>query len=183
MSAQTHYNRFIGHDATLFATTLAAAPIEPTLTITARDAPYYFQRIHDLYPSSATGVDPYSDITVNDWRMLTITPAMIDAEGTIEQELLFLIALGLAMRSSGAADVFYIDPRATDLFYDNDGLFRVGASHTVAERMFRGYMRDVVLPGYILSYRHHTEGLPDSIYRPREGAALIQQINEALAEF
>ena len=113
MSAPTHYNRFIGHDASTIAAALAAAPRAPTLTITARDAPYYFQRVGDLYRVPAAGVDPYSDITVNDWLILALTPAMMTPGDTVEQELLFLIALGLAMQVPGAGDVFHVDPQPT----------------------------------------------------------------------
>lgn len=181
-TAPTHYNRFIGHDASTLAAALTAAPRAPTLTITARDTPYYFQRVGDLYKVPAAGVNPYSDITVNNWIILTLTPAMMIPGNTVDQELLFLVALGLAMQVPGAGDVFHVDPRALDMFYDADGLFRVGISHTIPERVFRGYMRDVVIPGYILSYRHHTEGLPPTIYRPHEAMEMIRQLNEALAQ-
>jgi hypothetical protein len=176
MSAATYYNRILGHSATELVNALAhtgtGAGVFP---ITHTDVPYYFLRLHELQ-GDPEDVNPYTDISASGWYSITVAH---DVSGPIEQELLFLSDLGLAMQVGDTGE-YLVNPIVDNLLYGTNGLFHMTDASPTAEENFKEYMRDTVLPGYFLLYRYLRRGLSTEIHLSREAEARMREIMETI---
>ena len=163
----------MGHSATALHAALKPLPVASPLTITAYDPPYYFLRMADisdgdrLQKADALDADPYSEVKVAEgWSAVSVTHEMIDMHPEIEQELLFLCYLGLAMHVR-ASDEYAVSPDADRLLYGDRGIFRADAPPESLEK-FKKYLCDIVGPAYYWRAHYLTSAFPEDIYDTQE---------------
>lgn len=168
-----YYNRFLGHSATALHAALKPLPADNPLTITVYDPPYYFLRVAGLpegdrlQRAEALDTDPYSEVKVAEgWSVISVTHDMIDMHPEIEQELLFLCYLGLAMHVR-ESDEYAVSPEAERLLYGDRGIFRADAPPESLKE-FKKYLRDVVGPAYYWRAHYMTSAFPEDIYDTQE---------------
>lgn len=175
-----YYNRFLGHSASALYAALKPLPIHRTLRVSVYDPPYYFLRVAEfpegdrLQKNDALDADPYSDISVNRWSVVSVTHEMINIHPEIEQELLFLGYLGLAMHLQDS-DEYAVSPDADKLLYGDSGIFRVGATPPESLTAFKKYLRDVVGPAYYWRSHYLTSAFPEDIYDTQEAQWIMEE--------
>lgn len=186
MSEETgYYNRFLGHSATALHANLK--PNSNDLTITVYDPPYYFLRVAGLtegdrlQKSDKLEEDPYSGISVNGWSVIEVTHDLIDMYPEIEQELLFLCYLGLAMHLR-ESDEYVVSPEAERLLYGDSGIFRAGDTPPESLVAFKKYLRDVVGPAYYWRAHYLTSAFPEDIYDTQEAQWVMEEVGDLVRE-
>ena len=182
----SYYNRFLGHSATALHANLK--PSNNDLKVTVYDPPYYFLRMAGLPEgdrlqiNDSLDANPYSDINVSGWSVIEVTHDLIDIHPEIEQELLFLCYLGLAMHLRNS-DEYAVSPEAEQLLYGDSGIFRAG-SGTSPESLaaFKKYLRDVVGPAYYWRAHYLTSAFPEDIYDTQEAQWVMEEVGDLVRE-